>query len=193
MEVMSDTNLTAEDWAGKYGDSLFAYALSAVGDPSTAEELVQETYLAGIKAAGGFRGRSTVKSWLTGILKHKIADHFRRVSRLVPLDESMLQLGWEAPENIFDAKGRWVNAPVEWPATPEAETEKSQLMEILRVCVEALPEKYGHVFRMREIEEMETEEVCNLLEITPTNLWVIMHRTRSRLRACMEKHLTNTR
>ena len=188
-EEAARPSLSAQDWAVDYGDSLYRYALSSVSDPVLAEELVQETYLAGIEAIDKFKGNSAVKSWLIGILKHKIADHFRRKSRLVPMDESELERAVSELDKNFDKKGSWLNPPAVWPASPEDELEKKQIAKILEDCIEKLPERMRQLYRMRDIDGMATKEICKKMEISQTNLWVMMHRARCALRSCLEKKL----
>ncbi|MFQ5432321.1 MAG: sigma-70 family RNA polymerase sigma factor [Nitrospinota bacterium] len=181
--------LSAKNWAVDYGDSLYRYALSSVGDPGLAEELVQETYLAGIEALDKFKGNSAVKSWLIGILKHKIADHFRRKSRLVPMDESELERTVAELDRNFDNKGSWLKPPAVWPVSPEDELERKQIGEILKDCIDGLPEKLRGLYCMRDVEGMSTKEICKQMDISQTNVWVMMHRARSALRSCLENKL----
>ena len=180
---------SAEFWATNYGDSLYRYAMSAVGDPVLADELVQETYLAGIEAIDKFKGKSAVKSWLIGILKHKIADYYRQKSRYVQMEDSQLENAAAGFDQSFDKKGRWINPPGEWPVSPEDEVERKQIAQILAGCIDLLPERMGRLYRLREIEGEATKEVCKQMEISQTNLWVMMHRARCMLRSCIEKKL----
>jgi RNA polymerase sigma-70 factor (ECF subfamily) len=188
-EETEKPNLSAQNWAGDYGDSLYRYAISAVGDSVLAEELVQETYLAGIEAIDKFKGNSAVKSWLIGILKHKIADHFRRKSRLVPMEESELERTIAEQDKSFDQKGSWLKPPGAWPASPEDELERKQIAKILEDCIEALPERLRQLYRLRDIDGVATKEICKQMDISQTNLWVMMHRARCALRSCLEKKL----
>ena len=179
---------SAELWASDYGDSLYRYAMSAVSDPVLADELVQETYLAGIEAIDKFQGKSAVKSWLIGILKHKIADYF--ISR----DTYRWKIhNWRTPPpgltRTLTKKGRWINPPGNWPKSPEDEVERKQIAQILADCIDCLPERMGRLYRLREIEGLATKEVCKQMAISQTNLWVMMHRARCLLRSCIEKKL----
>ena len=190
-EDIEHPKLSARNWAVDYGDSLYRYALSSVGDSATAEELVQETYLAGLEAMDKFKGNSAVKSWLIGILKHKIADHFRRKSRLVPMEESELERAVAGLDSSFDRKGSWLKPPAVWPASPEDELERKQTTKILEDCIQILPERLRRLYRLRDIEGTATKEICKQMDISQTNLWVMMHRARCALRLCLEKKLTD--
>ena len=178
-----------ESWVDQHGDYLFRYAMSRLRERSLAEEAVQETFLAALKSQANFGGQSTERTWLIGILKHKIIDHFRKSSRELPLFEE--QLSGEQ-EDSFRSSGEWVGhwtvlaAPSEWGSHPEKSLEQKEFWEALQKCLATLPERLAQVFVLREMEEMTSTEICKLLNITESNLWVMLHRSRAQLRRSME-------
>lgn len=171
-------------WVDEYGDYLFRYALSRLFDPHLAEEIVQETFLAALTAFEGFKGEASIKTWLVGILKHKIVDHFRKTSREKPY-ESVDTL-YDREQTIFDEKGGWKTGPAKWQADPGKIYEDSEFWDTFRECLRKLPKKQLDLFVLREIEGKKSDEICMLLDITPTNLWVTLYRVRMSLRKCLE-------
>jgi RNA polymerase sigma-70 factor (ECF subfamily) len=156
-------------------------------DPDLAQDVVQDTLLAALTGAAGFDGRSSVKTWLTGILKHKIVDAIRRKQKApVPLatldDEGTL----DDIDALFKPNGGWQDPPADW-GDPEAALSRREFFDVLEFCLEKLPPQTGRVFMMREVMELETDEICKELKITANNLWVILYRARMALRACLEQ------
>jgi RNA polymerase sigma-70 factor (ECF subfamily) len=156
-------------------------------DPDLAEDVVQDTMLAALKAREGYTGASTVKTWITGILKHKIVDAIRARQRApVALTELDEDTDIDEFDGLFKANGAWADKPAEW-GDPESALSRQQFFEVLEMCLDNLPPKTARVFVMREVMELATEEVCKELAITPNNLWVILYRARMALRLCLEK------
>jgi RNA polymerase sigma-70 factor (ECF subfamily) len=178
-------------WLEEHGDVLFRHALRRVRDRETAEDLVQETLLAAVSARDGFRGGSSRRTWLIGILRHKLIDQVRRQIRRDEVESA--GSADPAVDLQFTRFGRWRAAPREWQDDPAELLEKKEFRAILASCLEALPGRLGRVFGLRVMDEMESREVCQLLDITPTNLWAIMHRARMRLRACLDAHWLESR
>ena len=164
---------------------LLRYALMQLRNPEQAEDVVQETLLAALEGRARFAGDSSLKTWLTGILKHKILDAIRRKSREQPL--AVGNDGDEAAdvESLFKADGHWQQMPATW-GDPDQALENRKFWEIFELCSRLLPERTARVFMLREVMELSTEEICQELAITPTNLWVILHRARLTLRECLE-------
>lgn len=173
-------------WVEQHGDALFRFALLRVRDPHIAEELVQETFVAALQAQEQFAGRASERTWLIGILKHKIIDHFRRTARERLHDDP--EFNGAAEEDYFDSRGRWRIRPGHWAFSPDDVLERKEFWRILRTCLEHLPERLRQAFVLREIDGTESREICKLLEISSTNFWVMMHRARSQLRRCLEIH-----
>lgn len=172
------------EWVDRYGDYLFRFAMLRVRDRAKAEDLVQETFLAALKGRDSFSGGSSEMTWLTGILKHKIFDLYRRQSREAPLPAGDLPDAEE--EGPFDARGHWAARPENWGGDPEELLSQGAFFEQLGKCIEALPPNQANAFTLREIDGADTKEICKVLGISETNLWVILHRARARLRDCLE-------
>jgi RNA polymerase sigma-70 factor (ECF subfamily) len=194
MTAIREEHRTAEEignpetWVDLYADSLFRYALIRIADKAIAEELVQETFVAALSALGDsrYRGESSCKVWLTGILKHKLLDHLRQKYRhqAKPLEV----IREDEIEDSFDARGNWRVKPGQWGGNPQDHYEQQELMHIIMECIAALGERQADAFRLRELEGEEAEEICKVLKISATNYWVLMHRARLAMRRCMELH-----
>jgi RNA polymerase sigma-70 factor (ECF subfamily) len=157
-------------------------------DGDLAEDVVQETLLAALKARDGFDGRSTVKTWLTGILKHKIVDAIRQRQR-APVAAARLdeETDLEDFDPLFRDNGGWADKPAEW-GDPEGALSRRAFYGVMDVCRETLPPNTARVFIMREVMDLTTEEICKELAITANNLWVMLYRARMALRMCLEQN-----
>jgi RNA polymerase sigma-70 factor (ECF subfamily) len=172
----------------QYRTQLIRFAQRLLGNREAALDAVQDTMLAALQARVGFANRSSVRTWLFGILKHKVMDTFRRQAREVPLDDdSHADLADDG--TLFAADGHWSKAPSHW-GDPEQTLNQKRFFEVLERCVERLPPNTARVFKMREIMGMETEEICAAVGITPTNCMVILHRARMALRNALEREWT---
>jgi RNA polymerase sigma-70 factor (ECF subfamily) len=177
-------------WVDEYGDYLFKFAAYRVRDTSAAEDIVQDTFLAAIKAYAKFEGRGSERTWLVGILKHKITDHFRRVTREAPIGEDAAD-SFENP-GLFRTEGEWTghwdanHAPSEWHTSPAELVEKGEFWEVFHACLSPLPDRTASAFTLREVEGLKSDEICAVLNITVSNLWVMLHRARLHLRNCLE-------
>jgi RNA polymerase sigma-70 factor (ECF subfamily) len=170
----------------RHRPALVRFSMLQVRNKDTAEDLVQETLLAALTARDGFSGKSSVRTWLTGILRHKIIDHIRKTGREVSVDALMDDRGADAIDAMFRDDGHYVQMPVEW-GNPEGVLSERRFFEALERCVNGLPIVTSQVFLMRELMGCETAEICKELEISTTNCWVLLHRARMRLRACLEE------
>lgn len=173
-----------DGWVDAHGDALFAYASRRVWDRQAVEDLVQETFLAALTAKEGFRGESAVRTWLISILKHKIIDHLRKCVR----EQAGGEIETHDPleEQAFTPKGFWKAIVRNWEPDAGALMESREFSAILDSCLEKLPKKMGQAFVLRMMDDTASEDVCKNLGITPTNLWVMLHRARARLRQCLE-------
>lgn len=171
----------------QYRDYLLRYALLQLRDRAAAEDAVQETLLAAIESSGRYAAKSSVKTWLTGILKHKIIDHVRRQSREQPLagDDDADRSESEMVDALFAADGHWRDPPRSW-GDPARAFENARFWEVFELCSRAMPARMARVFALREVFELSTEEICKELDISATNCWVLLHRARLALRACLE-------
>lgn len=163
---------------------LLRFARAQLRNDAWAEDAVSETLLAALEKPGAFGGASQLKTWLVGILKHKLVDQLRRHAR------EAVSLSTEDGEDVdallFDETGHWREAPADW-GNPEHALHERQFIDVLETCMQKLPATQGRVFMMREWLELETDEICKELAITPTNLWVLLHRARLRLRECLQQ------
>ncbi len=177
-----------ETWVDLYADSLFCYALLRIADKGVAEELVQETFVAALSTLGNsqFRGESAGKTWLTGILKHKISDHLRKKYRHQA--QSFEDINNNEIEDSFDVKGNWRVKPGLWGMEPHKRYEQQEFMAILANCISGLGARQADAFRLRELDGEQSEEICKVLNISPTNYWVLMHRARLAMRRCIERY-----
>jgi len=159
---------------------LLRYAALQLRDPHAAEDAVQETLLAALAGEATFQGRANLRTWLTGILKHKIIDAIRRASREAPSASA------DEFEALFDERGHWLEMPSAW-ADPDASLEQKRFFAALEACLQRLPQKISQAFMMREHLGLDTDEICKELAITPTHCWVLLYRARMALRECLEK------
>lgn len=171
---------------------LLRYALSQLRDGQLAEEAVQEALVAALESVGTFGGKSSLRTWLTSILRFKVIDLQRRAvtERLhfeaADFAESSSQdEGWL--DDLFDDTGHWRVAPQAW-SDPEASLEQRRFWEAFEECLDKLPPAAGRIFFKREILGEETQAICKDERITASNCWVILHRARLGLRACLEKN-----
>ncbi len=182
-------NTDPSGWLDRHGDYLFRYAMLRLRDRSSAEDLVQETFLAAFKDRGSFSGNSSEATWLVGILKHKIADHFRRQAREAPLENGDLR---EHPDSgQFDGTGHWSTGPTDWGGNPADLYREKKFLDQLTKCLSGLSPNHANAFTLREIDGANTGEICKVLNVSETNLWVILHRARMQLRRCLESHWFN--
>ncbi len=174
--------LEPEHWVDRHGEALYRYALLRLSQPETAAELVQETFLEALRCRDAFAGRSSERTWLIGILRHRIMDHSRGRGRMRPVSE----MDEAAEAAFFDAGGFWRHGPKRWGGSPSRDLERREFWEAFRGCLANLPPNLAEAFFLRELDGLESESICQLLNITPTNLWARLHRARLLLRACLE-------
>lgn len=176
-------SLDPEKWVDAHADYLFNYTISRINNHELAKDLVQETFFAGLKAMNNFKGKASERTWLISILKRKIIDQYRKINSAKGKAEVKMNFYSDG-----EKEGEWLEerVPNNWGSDIEKMIENEELSEVLYGCIDGLPEKYGIVFRMKTLQQYDTEEVCKELGITSSNLWVIIHRARTQLRKCME-------
>lgn len=166
---------------------LLRYAMLQLRDPHLAEDVVQETLLVAVEGRDKFSGQSTLRTWLTGILKHKILDLRRKQQREGELPDTDDE--HDPYENIcvesFDNQGHWASPPQTW-ANPVQSFEDQKFWQVFEQCNQRMPLNSAQAFMMREFMDMSTEEICKELAISTTNCWVLLHRARLALRECLE-------
>jgi len=162
---------------------LVRYASLQLRDGNLVEDVVQETLLAALAGERSFRAGSKLRTWLTGILKHKIIDAIRRMSRE---RERFADEASDADEfdALFREDGHWVEHPSTWE-NPDASLEQKQFFAALEECLKRLPRKTAQVFMMREHLGSETGEICKELSLTPTHCAVLIYRARMALQHCL--------
>jgi len=176
--------LKPEEWVNNYADSMYRYAVQRVSDSSVAEDLVQDTFLAAFKSIDSFKSKSSEKTWLFAILKRKIIDFYRKASSKYEKNFSEISPFYSKGEFLSHWKAD--KSPMEW--------DKKELInpiefrKILNKCLELLPDKYAAAFKLKTIQGLETKVICNDLDISTSNLWVILHRSRLQLRECLEEN-----
>ncbi len=167
-------------------DYLMRFARLQLRNETWAEDVVSETLLAALSKPQAFQARSQLKTWLVGILKHKIIDAIRHRQREVLIGNSPEDDNADPLEYIaFKADGHFAERPADW-GNPEQDLNSQQFMVVLDACTEKLPPVQGRLFLMREWLEMSSDDICKELGMTSTNLYVQLHRARLRLRECLE-------
>ena len=180
----ADPNLDPETWVDQYGDYLYRFALARIKDQAVAEDLVQETFLAALQGRKSFNGQSAVKTWLSAILKHKIVDYLRKKNREKAIDD--IDTVTQTVEKFFHNNGSWKIPPSEWDDNPSKIYEQHEFMDTLFKCLSELPGRLSKVFMLREMEGLSNKEICNALQVSSTNSWVMLYRARAYLRRCLE-------
>ena len=175
----NEASLDPTGWVDNYGNALYRYAMSRLRDGEASEEVVQETFVAGLRHVDQYSGSGSELGWLMGILKRKIIDLIRVRNRSMPLQDG------DPSDALFDQSGRW-RAEVRKADKRRLDSlEREDFWKVFRRCLKGLSRQHADVFTLREIENQSTNEVCKALDITPSNLWVMMYRARLKLSSCM--------
>jgi RNA polymerase sigma-70 factor (ECF subfamily) len=173
-----------EEWVDRHGTVLYRYAILRVRAPELAADLVQDTFVEALRVRRSFGGRSSERTWLVGILRHKIIDHLRKSAR------EPAAMGFDAERGAvgssFDRKGRWQARVPSWPREPSVELEMREFWDVFHRCLAKLPRSLADAFFLRELDGLDSEQVQRTLGITPASLWKRLHRARSLLRECLE-------
>lgn len=177
--------INPDRWLEQHGNILFRFALARVRDRETAEDLVQETFLAALRSQANYQGRAAEQTWLVGILRHKIIDHLRRRREVnLPADEDGENQD-ELIDRLFSGAGHWRHSPKPWK-DPRQSLQQAEFYTVLQHCLQALPGRHGEVFSLYLLQQQSSDSVCQALDISPSNFGVIMYRARLRLRQCLE-------
>jgi len=181
---MSNHQINPNKWIDLYSDYLFNYTISRVSDREIAQDLVQDTFLAGLKSMKNFKGEASERTWLISILKRKIIDHYRKINSKKGKAEVRINY------NDSESEGDWLEERVADPfdKTAEDTLQNKELGDAIHNCLEKLPQKQADVFKMKTILGYETEVICNELNITASNLWVIIHRARTSMADCLKQN-----
>ena len=181
--------LNPHQWVNAHADYLYAFAISRINDEEQARDLVQDTFLAALEKAENFEGKSSERTWLTAILKNKIIDVYRKKSS--GLKNIEIKVAEEEQEDFFDRdSGHWVfeHGPKEFGIEDKDHIINKEFEQILQKCLQKLPVLWKAVFTMKHIEEEPTDTICAELKVTSSNFWVIIHRAKLNLRACLQKN-----
>jgi RNA polymerase sigma-70 factor (ECF subfamily) len=182
MGILTHTDLA--NWVESYTKDLYHRALQKVSDKELAQDLVQDVFLAASEKITSFKGESSPKTWLFSILNHKIIDYYRRkIHQHVPLEEQI-------NPDFFNNDGAWQThkRPIDWHQQESNLLDDDEFQNILKMCLEALPEKWNICVKLKFISDKKTEEICQDIGITTTNYWQIIHRAKLQLRDCVEKN-----
>ena len=175
-----------ETWVDRHGDALYRYAMLRVRSPEAVADIVQETFLHALRAREGFAGRSTERTWLIGILRHKILDHYRRTA--ANATERAISAHEEASDAEYDTRGHWQNAPKSWGDDPSRAIETKEFWSVFHGCLGKMPRSLADPFLLREVDGLDSVEVQRELGLSPANLWTRLHRARALLRGCLERN-----
>jgi len=190
--VLQGNKVESQKWLERYGNSLYKYALPRVNDRHVAEDIVQETFLSALNGADGFKGEASEKNWLFTILKNKIIDHYRRKAKEQAI-VSMPDLR-AVEDDWFNEDGRWEKnkIPKTWRASDNP-MERLEIRKVINWCKSHLKEMQQHVFTLKYLEGIDSEEICKVLNISTSNYWVLIHRARLQMRDCVEKTWLQTK
>ncbi|MCF6351218.1 MAG: sigma-70 family RNA polymerase sigma factor [Flavobacteriaceae bacterium] len=180
--------LDSSKWVDLHSDYMYNYTITRVNDHEIAKDLVQETFFSSLKAMKNFKGEASERTWLISILKRKIIDYYRKKNSKKGQAEVRMNFYED------DRKGKWLEerAPTVWGNAGEKNMENNELKSALEKCIANLSEKYRLVFLLKTVQNYESEEICNELDITSSNLWVIIHRARVQLKNCLERTWFNS-
>ena len=183
--ISEDVNAVATNWVETHGDYLFNFAIGQVRDTNMAEDLVQETFLAALKSQQSFSGRSSERTWLVSILRHKIYDHLRKTCRERAVRADPMPLSDE--ESGFEDSLAWIHQLAAEANSPSRRMELAEFREHLEKAMGKLPPRIAQVFQLYSVEERPNQEVCDRLNISESNLWVMLHRARKQLRSELDE------
>lgn len=180
---MPKHQINPDKWIDRYSDYLFNYTISRVSDREISKDLVQDTFFAALKSMKNFKGEASERTWLISILKRKIIDHYRKTNSKKGQAEIRMT------HNSNEEEGDWLEERIADPydKTAQDTLENDELGRAIYSCLEKLPEKQALIFKMKTIQGIETDMICNELNITASNLWVIVHKARTAMAECMEK------
>lgn len=181
--------LNPHQWVASHADYLYAYAITRINDDELARDLVQETFLAALEKINNFEGKSSERTWLTAILKNKIIDVYRKKSAVIV--SSAITDAERDQQDFFEADtGHWneLHRPLYMGTEDSQPLENKEFNQILKKCMEKLPPLWLSVFTMKHIDDEASETICAELKVSAANFWVIIHRAKLNLRACLQKN-----
>ena len=182
---MPKHEINPNNWVKLYSDYLYNYTITRVNNHEVAQDLISETFMAGLKSMKNFKGEASERTWLISILKRKIIDYYRKINS--NKGKAEVKINFSASE---DNEGDWLEERVANPfgGNADSDIENSELGQAIENCLQKLPAKQANIFEMKTILNYDTETICNELNITASNLWVIIHRARTAMASCLEKN-----
>jgi RNA polymerase sigma-70 factor (ECF subfamily) len=187
---MVRTNVSESEfrkWVEEHSDLLFRYAVRRVDDEELGRDLVQDTFLAAWRNKDSYRGETSVKNWLLLILKSKIIDHFRKLNTRAVI----FGISQEHDDGtFFDSEDHWRKGmyPIAFDVNFQNEIEGREFFKVFDSCGKKLKQIQHAVFVMKYIDDLDSEEICKIMGLTSSNYWVLIHRAKTQLRACLEKN-----
>lgn len=183
---------TIKDWVQTYADDLYSWAYYKTSHKEAAEDLVQDTFLSAHQAFHKYEGKSSPKTWLFSILNNKIIDYHRRKFKNIVSPESYLgpQKGFSILELLFEKNGHWKERvqPRSWKLEDENLLDNKEFVDEMQKCMAKLPSIWFSALQLKYLEEKEGKDICQELNITPSNFWQILHRAKLQVRQCLEKN-----
>ena len=179
---MAESNTSLTQWIEDYTSELYSWAFYKISERELAKDLVQDTFLAASEKIENFKGDSSPKTWLFSILNHKIIDHYRKKTK------QTLSIEDQNQSNFFNGEGDWITekSPQAWEESESHLLDDDEFQDILQKCLEALPEKWNLIVKLKYLMSKKGEEICQELDIAPTNYWQMIHRAKLQLRECIE-------
>jgi len=186
---MATEKLHPEKWVDRYADYLYNFTIVRVNDHETAQDLVSETFLAGLRSKDNFKGEASERTWLISILKRKIIDHYRRINST----KGQAEVSIQSMQGTESDEGDWLEERVEDKSEMNAleKIENEELGLAILKCLDNIDERHATIFKMKTIDGVDTDTICNEFDITPSNLWVIIHRARKALADCLQINWLN--
>ena len=182
---MTTDTVNLSNWVEEYTEPLYTWAYHKLSNAELAKDFVQDTFLAAAEKMETFKGKSSPKTWLFSILNHKIIDYYRRkVNKPINMENQSFS-------NYFDENEGWNknNVPKKWQDEDDEHLlDNDEFNVILSKCLDALPQQWNICVKLKYLTEKKGEEICQELEITPSNFWQIVHRAKLKLRDCIEKN-----
>lgn len=189
MEVIKEDSKTIlENWVNQFSDELFSWALYKTSSKETAEDLVQETFLAAFHKIDTFQGKSQPKTWLFSILNNKVIDYYRLSAKTTKQTFSISEnSSYELSDGLFNETGNWKNNDINpiWDQEEEL-LDNPEFNNIMQECMEDLPQKWKYAVTSKYLTDKNADEICQELEITTSNYWQIVHRAKLLLKKCLE-------
>ncbi len=186
--AVENTKLVVESWVHQFSDELYSWAFYKTSSKETAEDLVQETFLAAYHKIESFQGKSQPKTWLFAILNNKVVDYYRKSARTTKNNFHLTEeSGFELSDGLFNTTENWINKEVNpiWESDGEL-LDNPDFNLVLQYCIEDLPQKWKLAINSKYLSDQKAEDICKELEITTSNYWQIIHRAKLLLKKCLE-------